>query len=83
MDVEAASKSIDELIDRRSRDGANADEELWKASERRHREEQQREHAAAWFDFHHAQAERLERTARELALEHRARAEELCDAPDA
>jgi hypothetical protein len=50
---------------------------MWSASERRHREEQQREHAAAWHAFHVGQAERLERTAAELAANHRRRAQAL------
>lgn len=78
----AASQSIDALIDRRGRDGANPAEELWKASERKHRAEIQRENRAAWRTYHLEQAVCLIETALALCEEHRARAKELlCDEP--
>ena len=79
--TEAVEAGLDELINRRSasQEEANRIEALWKASERRHRERRREESAAAWRSYHLAQAERLERTAAELAASHRARAEALLE----
>lgn len=57
MDVEkteAAEKSLDEFINRRSKQKkrANQEEELWRASERRVLEKRRRENREAWIDFH-------------------------------
>ncbi len=59
IDVDAASGQIDALVERRSagRDKANAVEEMWRASERRHREKRRRENAALWYSFYLGLAE--------------------------
>jgi len=77
--VERAEKSLDEFINSRSKakEKANAEEDLWRISERRHLSKLRRENAAAWRSYHLSQAERLERTAAELAASHRQRAAEL------
>jgi hypothetical protein len=77
--LEAAEQSIDAFINKRARERSEANEieAMYAASVRRHREERQREHAAAWHAYHVGQAERLERTAAELAAVHRARAAAL------
>ena len=75
MDVEQASASIDALIERRSREKANANLEAdtWRASERRHNERERRVLRAEWFAFYsrlaaslRTSAERYERRAEEL-----------------
>ena len=75
MDVEAASDQLDALIEKRTaeRDGANAEEELWKASARKHNAKLRRQHRAEWYGFYcrladslRASAERYERRAEEL-----------------
>ncbi len=77
--VERAEKSLDEFINSRSKEKgkANSEADLWRISERRHHEKLRRENAAAWCSYHLGQAERLERTAAELAATHRRRAAEL------
>ncbi len=77
--VERAEKSLDEFINSRSKEKgkANSEADLWRISERIHREKLRRENAAAWCSYHLSQAERLERTAAELAASHRQRAAEL------
>ncbi len=77
--AERAEKSIDAFINSRSKAKAKANSEadLWRISERAHQEKLRRENAAAWCSYHLSQAERLERTAAELADSHRRRAAEL------
>lgn len=77
--VEAAAKSIDAFIERRARQSEEQRrvEAEWAISERRHRERRREENREAWRSYYLDQAERLERTAAELAAKHRARAEEL------
>lgn len=77
--TERAEKSIDEFINSRSkaREKANAEEELWRASERRHRERRRERNRALWRAYHLERAECLERTAAELAASHRSKAEAL------
>ncbi len=75
MDVESAERQLDKLIVRRGRDGANAVEELWKASERRHREELQRENREAWAEYHRG----LALVHHGLAAENAARADALIE----
>ncbi len=82
FDVEAGERveaELERFIEKRSRDRTkeNAFEKAWVASERRHLEKLRRENAAAWRSYHLSQAERLERTAAELAATHRRRAAEL------
>ena len=74
--VEAAEASIEAFINRRSasQEDANRIEAAWAESERKHRQRRREENAAAWRAFYLEQAERLERTAAELAAAHRARA---------
>jgi hypothetical protein len=73
FDIEAAEKaekSIDAFINRRSKakEKANAEEELWRASERRHRRKVRLTHGHAWIEyFDH------------LALCHKRRADEFRD----
>jgi hypothetical protein len=77
--VERAEKSIDELMNSRSKakDKANAEADLWRISERRQLEKRRETNREAWRAYHLRQAERLEATAAELARDHRARAEAL------
>jgi antirestriction protein ArdC len=77
--VERAEKSLDEFINSRSKakEKANAEEDLWRISERIHLEKLRRENAAAWRSYHLGQAERLEQTAAALAASHRQRAAKL------
>jgi hypothetical protein len=71
FDVEAAErgeKSLDEFINRRSKQKkrANQEEELWRSSERRVREKRRRENQEAWI-VHHG---RMHLLYLELAAEH-------------
>lgn len=52
--IEAVEKALDEFINARSRQKkeANAEEELWRASERRVREKRRRANRQAWIDHH-------------------------------
>ena len=74
--VERAERSLDEFINSRlkAKDKANELEEAWAESERKHRQCRREENREAWRCFYLEQAERLERTAAELAASHRARA---------
>ncbi len=76
FDVEVVEMQLDKIMEQRAVEArdANAIEELWQHSTRAHRERRRQEHAAAWRAYHLEQAERLERTAAELAASHRARA---------
>ena len=58
LDVDVATASIDQLIERRSasQEEANRTEELWKAFERRVRERRRREKALAWHDYYASMA---------------------------
>jgi hypothetical protein len=76
---ERVEVELDRIIERRAREAGDAQrvEEEWAESVRLyngHRRETNRE---AWRCFYLAQAERLERTAAELAASHRARAAKL------
>ena len=79
MELDVATASIDQLIERRARQAEEErrTEEAWKESERRHRERRREENREAWRCFYLDQAERLERTAAELAANHLAKAAEL------
>lgn len=72
MDLLRASDSIDALIERRAtqRENANALEEMYAESTRRHRERIRREHAAQWYEYEMLLAENH----RQLSEEHEARA---------
>ena len=79
MELDVAAASIDQLIERRSasQEEANRIEDLWKASERRHRERRRERNRELWRAYHLERAECLERTAAELAASHRSKAEAL------
>lgn len=79
--VEAAEASLDAFIERRARDKqeANRVEEEWAVSERRHREQRRAQNRELWRTYHLERAQALERTAAELAADHRARAEALAE----
>jgi hypothetical protein len=79
--VERAESEIDGFISRRARENAEANriEEAWAESARRHAEKRRQDNEAAWYAFHLSQAERIERTAAELAANHRACAEALTE----
>jgi len=49
VDVEQASASIDALLDKRARAGANAEEMMWKESVKRHNAMLRRERRTEWF----------------------------------
>ena len=76
---ERVEAELERFIEKRARDRTkeNAFEKAWAASERRHLEKRREENAAAWRSYHLDQAERLERTAADLAATHRERAAEL------
>jgi hypothetical protein len=77
--VEAAEASLDQFIERRAREKADANriEEEWAVSERRHRERQRERNRELWCIYHLERAECLERIAASLAAEHRSKAEAL------
>ncbi len=77
--IEAVEAELDRLVEKRAREArdANAIEELWVESVRRHHARRREENAALWRAYHLSQAARLEATAAELARGHRARAEAL------
>lgn len=77
--TEAVEAQLDAFIEKRARESeeVNRIEAAWKESERRHRERRREENREAWRSFYLGQAERLERTAAELAANHRAKAAEL------
>ena len=67
--LDAASGRVDALMERRSagRDKADATlEEMWRASEHRHREKMRRENAALWFGYFSNLADSLRRSADEF-----------------
>ena len=79
--VERAEKSPDEFINSRSKakDKANAEADLWRISEIKHRERRREEHRLAWYCFHLDQAERLRRTMSALVEKHEAAAARLLE----
>lgn len=72
---------LDALIDKRAeqRDAERQREAMYAESVRRYHDRRRKRNREAWHEFHVSQAERLERTAAELAASHRARAEALAD----
>jgi hypothetical protein len=77
--VERAESEIDQFILKRNRerDEAHAIQELWRASEARHRERRREENLEAWRSFHgHMQALHAG-----LAAEHEAKAKALLEEP--
>jgi hypothetical protein len=79
--IEAAEASLNQFIERRAREKADANhvEEEWAKQERRHLERRRERNRELWRFWHLSQAERFERTAAELAANHRARADVLAD----
>jgi hypothetical protein len=77
VDVEQASAQIDTLIERRasSRQKANSLEELWAASERRHKARVHQEHRELWIDYYRRMAENHAL----LSAEHQRRARALME----
>ncbi len=82
--VEAVEAQLDQFISKRSRESEEQRrvEEEWTISERRHRERRRERNRELWRIYHLSRAERLERTAAELAASHRARAEALLEADE-
>ena len=78
--IEAAEAKLDQFIEKRAREARDANKvaQLWEDSERRHRERRRERLREEWREYHLRTAEGLERTAAELAADHRARAEALC-----
>jgi hypothetical protein len=66
--AERAERDLDAFINRRSRakEKANAEEEMWRASERRVREKRRQLNRQAWLDFY----EHMNRLHLGLAAEH-------------
>jgi hypothetical protein len=81
----AAESGIDKFIAQRHDKRVKAEgrerplEEAWAESERRYAARRRQELDAAWYGYHMDAAERIERTARRLAKEHRTRAERLLE----
>ena len=77
--VEAVEAELDRFVERRAREARDQErvETEWAKSERQHRERRRERNRELWCSWHLGQAERLERTAAELAASHRARAEAL------
>ncbi len=65
MDVARAGDQIDALIEKRAEAAgrANAEEELWKASVRRHNARLRLQHRAEWFRYWAALADSLRASA--------------------
>lgn len=79
MEAISAEKELGRLIERRHdpRDGAEMEDPAYVASAERYHERLRRENREAWRAFYLEQAARIEKTAAELANEHRRRAGEL------
>jgi hypothetical protein len=77
--VEAVEAQLDQFILKRNRErgDANKVEELWRASEARHRERRREENLVAWRSFH-AYMQALHAG---LAAEHEAKAKGLLEEP--
>jgi hypothetical protein len=72
--------NINTLIEKRAEQNGHVEqgrEDLWASSVRAYRLRKQEDLRSAWAAFHTGQAERIEKTARELAAEHREKAEQL------
>jgi hypothetical protein len=77
--VDMEEQQLDQFIEHQGQK-AKAEcerEELYAESVRRFHEKRRRDNKEAWCAFHLHQAESIERTAAELAANHRARAEAL------
>ncbi len=79
MDVAAMERvesELDRLVEKRAVEARDAERvsEMWASSIRLHHARRRETNREAWRCFYLEQAERLERTAAELAASHRARA---------
>jgi predicted P-loop ATPase len=79
VDELRAEMELGKLIDRRVEKNRASEEReaLWAESVRAYHDKRRWELTEAWASYHREQAERLEKTARELAAEHREKAQEL------
>jgi hypothetical protein len=77
--VETVDLELDRLISKRASQDKRPDpdeqEEMWKASVRRHNARQQEENRQAWCEHHQGQAARLRAVLEELIARHQAEAE--------
>ena len=76
-----AMDQLDALIDKRAKQNAaeREREEMYAESVRRYHDLRCKRNREAWHEFHVSQAERIERTAAELAASHRLKAKTLAD----
>ena len=81
--IEQAEAQINQFIERRSRESSaeREREEMYAESVRRYHARRQERNRELWRAYYLDQAERLERTAGELAASHRARAGRLLEEP--
>ena len=82
MRGEMVESDLDRLITKRhdqhaAENGHRPSEELWAESERAFDARREAESREAWAAYHRSAAERIERTAAQIAAEHRVRAEML------
>ncbi len=68
MDLARAADQIDALIEKRARgnEAANAEEELWRSSVRKHSAKIRRRHRAEWFCYFSNLADALRKSADEF-----------------
>ena len=80
VDVERAEAQLNALVERRAEAAgrANAEEELWKASVRKHNARLRRQHRAEWFAYFSTLASSLRASADEFDR----RAEQLLEEAD-
>ena len=76
-----AMDQLDALIDKRAKQNAaeREREEMYAEGVRRYHDLRCKRNREAWHEFHVSQAERIERTATELAASHRVKAKALAD----
>ncbi len=81
----SVDQDLDRLISRRAsqdhRPDPDEQEELWKASVRRHHEAIRRRNRALWYGWHMDQVERHRRTLEDLIAHHEQQAARLCREP--
>ncbi len=78
--IEKAEAQLNHLVERRAKAAskAEAEEDLWRASERRHKAAVRRRNVALWYGWHMDQAERHRRALAALIDHHEAQAARLC-----
>jgi hypothetical protein len=81
---ETGEATLDSFISKRhdqrvKAEGERQAEEMWAESVRRYNAQQRERHRAEWYAYHAAQAERVERTAAQIAADHRAQAQKLLE----